>query len=108
MKKKTQSAPSKRGAQPQPPSPPDLYVLSKTSMDGPQYRRARLRMKTRGINTYLYLHWRDGDTFGEYYVGKIARKCPTPSAPAAPDQARGRRPGSAGRRGARINRSGRS
>ncbi len=84
QKTRSQTSAKKSGAQPQNSPELELFVLSRNNPSRPEYRRARLRYKRRGNHTYVYIHWRDGDTFGDYYVGKIASKCPTASAPGDP------------------------
>ncbi len=56
-------------------TPPEIYVRSGEGQWSGRYHRAHLRNR-RG---YLELCWRDGERVRTFYLGKAAKKFPTPA-----------------------------
>jgi len=77
--------PAKRGVQ---AVPPDIYVRSLSTLGEIVYRRATIRVHR---DVYRYLHWRDGERWHDFYLGKVAPKYPTLPDPRAGGQLAGRR-----------------
>ena len=76
-------------------TPPEIYVRAGEGQWSGRYHRAHLRNR-RG---YLELCWRDGERVRSFYLGKAAKKFPTPAIAHQVDQLAGaRRPIAAARR----------